>query len=229
MAVSDFKVTVLQAVNEVRKKQKISTISTLDADSDALSKLDYLNDVVADLSDFGDWQEQYREYVVSVQSSVADYSVSGIVIQNINEISISTRSSELRRIDLDDMRRLQRNDSRGEPKQWSVKGVNSEGNPIVTVHPLPSSNDASKYFRFALYEKPVVYTTADTGTTVPFPGRVVVQGLLTKAILDESDGEPTNRYVANLELYEEMKKESFNRFNGDMGGSVYFVPTRGRR
>jgi hypothetical protein len=229
MALTDFKVNVLQAINEVRKKQKLSSVTTIDQDSDSLAKLDYLNDVIADLSDYGNWQEQYREYIVSVQASVRDYAVSGVVIQNINEVALSTRTGELVKRELEDIRRLQRNNSTGEPTQWALKGINGEGNPIITFDRWPSASDQSKFFRIAAYEKPAVYTTADATTTIPFPGRVVVQGLLAMSILDESDGEPTSRYAANLEMFENMKKESFNRFNGDTGASVYFRPGRGRR
>lgn len=227
MAVSDFKVTVLQALNEVRKKQKLSTVSTIEQDSDSLIKLDYLNDVIADISDYGMWHEQYREYTVSIQASVRDYAVSGIVIQSINEVAISSRTSPLMRIDLDHMRQLQRNESLGIPNQWSIKGINGEGNPIITLDRWSTEDDG--YLKISLYEKPSYYTTADASETIPFAGRMVVQGLLTKAILDESDGEPTQRYLANLETYENMKKEAFNRFNGDSGGSVYFRPAKGMR
>jgi len=229
MALTDFKVTVIGAVNEVREKQKLSRVTTLDQDSDSLTKLKYLNDVVADLSDYGRWQEQYREYVVSLQASVADYAVSGIVVQAVHEVAISTRSAELRRVDLDDIRRLQRNGTRGEPTQWSIKGVNGEGNPIITTYPLADTSETTKYFKIAVFEKPNVYTTADASLTVPFPGRVVVQGLLAESILDESDGDPTSRYAANLEKYENMKREAFNRYNGDTGSTVHFRPGRGYR
>lgn len=222
---SDFKVTVLGAINEVRRKSKISPASTIDQDTDSLVKLDYLNDVIADLGDYGNWQEQYREAVVSVQTSVRDYAVSGVVVQNIHEVAISTKTAALKYTRLDEMRRLQRNNSTGEPNQWSIKGVNGEGNPVITVDRWPTTNQTG-YFRIPYFVKPVAYTTADATQTIPFPGRVVVQGLLTKTILDESDGEPTARYASNLQIYEDMKSESFNRFNGDTGGTVYFRPGR---
>jgi hypothetical protein len=227
MALDDFKVTVIGAINEVREKTKLTRVTTLDQDSDSLTKLKYLNDVIADLSDYGNWQEQYREYVVSIQASVANYAVSGIVVQNIHEVAISTRTAELRKADLDDIRRLQRNGTRGEPTQWAIKGINGEGNPVITTYPL--ARNSSGFFTIVVYEKPSVYATANASATIPFPGRVVVQGLLTEVILDESDGEPSSRYLANVEKYEAMKRESFNRFNGDTGSTVYFRPGRGRR
>ena len=225
MAETDFKVTVIGAINEARRKSKLSTVATLDADSDSLVKLQYLNDVVSDLSDYANWQELYREAIVSVATSVRDYAVSGVVVQNIHEVALSTRSSPLTRRNIEDIRQLQRMDSTGSPNSWCVKGVTSEGNPKITVDRWPTSNETG-YFNIGYYLKPNVYTTADASATVPFPGRVVVQGLLTKTILDESDGEPTQRYQANLALYESMKDESYNRFNGDTGGTVHFRPGR---
>lgn len=229
MATSDFKVTVIGAINETRKKSKLKSVSTLDEDSDSLVKLSYLNDVVSEISDFGDWQETYAEAIVSIQSSVADYGVSGVVVQNIHEVAISTRSAELRKVDLDTIRRLQRTGTRGEPTQWAVKGINSEGNPIITVYPLPNSTDETKFFDIGYYKKPAVYTTADASAEIPFPGRLVVQGLLVRTILDESDGERTARYITNFEDFQNMLRESHNRFNGDTGSTVYFRPGRGRR
>lgn len=225
MAESDFKVTVIGAINEVRKKSKLPAVSTIDQDSDSVLKLHYLNDVIADLSDYSNWQELYREAIVSVATSVRDYAVSGVVVQNIHEVAISTRKASLRRIDIDEMRLQQRMGSLGTPNMWCLKGITSEGNPIITVDRWPQTTDTG-YFNIGYYLKPNVYTTADASATVPFPGRVVVQGLLTKTILDESDGEPGQRYVTNLEEYEKMKSEAYNRFNGDTAGSTYFRPGR---
>lgn len=225
MAETDFKVTVIGAINEVRKKSKIPAVTTLDQDSDSLTKLSYLNDVVSELSDHGNWQELYTEAIVSVQTSVRDYAVSGVVIQNIHEIAYSERTAALRLVKLDEIRRLHRVNATGSPNHWALKGINGEGNPIITIDRWPTTNDTG-YFNIGYYEKPAVYTTADASATVPFPGRVVVQGLLTKTILDESDGEPTQRYLTNLQLYDNMVDETYNRFNGDTGSTVYFRPGR---
>lgn len=223
---SDFKVTVLEAINEVRRKSKLPPVSTLDQDSDSVTKLAYLNDVIADLSDYGNWQEIYREAIVSVMSSVRDYAVSGVVVQNIHEVAISSRTSPLRRKGIEDIRQLQRVGNHGEPYHWGLKGTNDEGNPIISLDRWPTTNDEGKYFNIAYYQKPAAYTTADATHVIPFPGRVVVQGLLVKTILDESDGEPSQRYVTNLQTYENMKDESFNRYNGDSGASINFRPGR---
>lgn len=225
MAESDFKTTVIGAINEVRKRSKLPPVTSVDQDSDSLTKLSYLNDVIADLSDYGNWQELYREAIVSVQTSVRDYAVSGVVVQNINEVAVSTRTAALPFRDIEEIRRLQRLNSTGAPNFWSIKGTNGEGNPVITVDRWPTSNDTG-YFNIGYYLKPSIYATADGSVTIPFPSRVVVQGLLVQTILDESDGEPTARYATNLDKYEKMKSESFNRFNGDTGGATYFRPGR---
>lgn len=227
MAETDFKVTVLGAINEVRRKTKLSPVTTIDADSDSLLKLHLLNDVVSDLSDHGDWQELYTEAIVSVQTSVREYAVSGVVVQSVSEISISTRQAALRPVDLEEIRLLQRVNGTGAPYHWCLKGINGEGNPIIAFDRWPTSNDDG-YFKVCYYEKPAVYTTADASATVPFPGRVVVQGLHAKTILDESDGEPSDRFRMTQAIYEDMKQQSYNRFNGDTGGNVNFRPGKRR-
>lgn len=228
MAESDFKVTVIGAINEVRRKSKLPAVSTIDQDSDSVIKLHYLNDVISDLSDHANWQELYREAIVSVATSVRSYSVSGVVVQNIHEVAISTSIAPLRKRGIDEIRQLQRSNSLGEPTAWCLKGVTSEGNPIIELDRWPTS-DNTGYFNIGYYLKPSVYTTADASATVPFPGRVVVQGLLTKTILDESDGDASQRYALNLQIYEDMKQQSYNRFNGDAGGDVNFMPSKRRK
>ena len=229
MSADGFKVTVLGAINEVRLKSKLSTASTIDADSDSIIKLHYLNDVISELSDYANWQEQYREAIVSCATSVRDYAVSGsTVVQSIHEVAYSEKQSSMRRVDLEDIRSLQRANNTGSPNSWCIKGVTSEGNPIITVDRWPTTNETG-YFNIGYFAKPVVYTTADASATVPFPGRLVVQGLLTKTILDESDGDPGERYKANMALYESMKAETYNRFNGDTGGTTYFQPGKRTR
>lgn len=228
MAETGFKVTVIGAINEVRLKSKLPAVSTLDADSDSLVKLHYLNDVISELSDYANWQEQYREAIVSVATSVRDYAVSGsIVVQSIHEVAMRGKTAALERLDIDDIRLMQRSNNTGSPNHWALKGVTSEGNPIITIDRWPTTNE-NGYFNIGYYAKPVVYTTADASATIPFPGRVVVQGLLAKTILDESDGEPGQRYATNLQLFQDMRNESYNRFNGDTGGDVYFVPGKRR-
>jgi hypothetical protein len=237
MAVTDQRMTVLEIINEVRLKSKLNSVSTITQDSDSVIKLAYLNDTVSEISDYGNWQESLRQITVTAQSSVADYSISsaaftqlGIrVIQNIHEVVFETYSSEMSKIELDQLRRLQRLSNYGNPTQWAVKGVDTDGNPIISVAPIPATNQDGKIFTINLYEKPAFYTTADATTVVPFPGDLITQGVLAKSILDESDGDPTPRYQMTQKVYEDALNQAYNRYNGDTGSTVYFRPGRGRR
>jgi hypothetical protein len=231
MAISDQRLTAIEIINEVRRKRKITPVSAFTADTDALTSLAYLNDVIAEISDYDNWQEQLREVVITAQSSVADYSIPSTVtvVQDIHEVVFDNQPGEMRMVTLDDIRRLQRTRSYGRPSQWAVKGVDSNGNPYISVSPLPVSAQAGLLFNVLVYEKPTFITTAQVTAVPPFPGKLVVQGLLAKHVLDESDGEPTVRYSNVKKVYDEMLYESYNRYNGDSGSTVFFRPGRGRR
>lgn len=232
MSLSDQRMTALEIINEVRRKSKLNPVTTLDQDSDSLTKLNYLNDVISEINDYDNWQEQLREVTVTAQSSVADYSipVSAVtVVQNIHEVVFDGRPGEMRMVTLDTIRRMQRSRSWGIPTQWAVKGVDTNGNPYFSVSPVPVSAQQDLTFNVLVYEKPTFITTAQTSAVPPFPGKLVVQGLLVKTILDESDGEPTSRYQAQKQVYDDMLYESYNRYNGDSGSTVFFRPARGRR
>lgn len=233
MAISDQRMTALEIVNEVRKKSKLNPVTSLNEDSDAVTLLGYLNDVVSEVADYGDWQELLREVTVTVQSSVSDYSIptsAVTVVHHIHEVVYSGRPAEMRMETLDTIRRLGRIRTFGQPTQWGIVGVDGNGNPSFRVTPIPTTAYASGFnFNCLVYEKPVFITTAQTGNYPPFPGKLMVQGLLVKKILDESDGEPTSRYATAKQVYDDMLYESFNRYNGDSGSYTYFRPSRGRR
>lgn len=232
MAATDQRMSVLDIINEVRIKTKLDTVTTVAADSDSVTKLRYLNDVISEVSDYGNWQETLREFVVTAQSSVQDYSVptsAVTIVQNIHEIVFSDDIGEMRKVDLDTIRRLGRLNSYGYPSQWGIVGTDSNSNPVIRVYPIPGTTQAGQTFKVLAYQKPSFVTTAD-GSTVPvFPGKLLVQGLLCATILDESDGEATQRYVNNREIFLNMLDQSYNRYNGDTGSTVYFRPSSGRR
>lgn len=232
MSLSDQRMTALEIVNEVRRKTKLNPVTSFTQDSDALTKLAYLNDVVSEITDYDNWQELLRNVTVTAQSSVSDYSipVSAVtVVQNIHEVVFDGQPGEMRMVTLDTIRRLQRSRSWGRPTQWAVKGVDTNGNPYFSVSPIPVSAQAGLTFDVLVYEKPTFITTAQVTAVPPFPGKLVVQGLLVKTVLDESDGEPTARYQSVRQVYEDMLYESYNRYNGDSGSTVFFRPGRGRR
>lgn len=232
MALSDQRMTALEIVNDVRRKRKLNPITTFDADSDGLTSLDMLNDVISDVADYDNWQELLREVTVTARSSVSDYSipVSAVtVVQNIHEVVFNGRPGEMRLVDIDTIRRLQRARSFGEPNQWAIKGVDENGNPYFSVSQIPGPMQDGKLFNVLVYEKPAFITTAQTNIVPPFPGALLSQGLLVKMILNESDGEPTSRYQAENENYKETLYETYNRYNGDTGSTIFFRPARGRR
>jgi hypothetical protein len=232
MSLSDQRMTALEIVNEVRRKVKLQPVTSFTEDTDALTKLAYLNDVISEVSDYDDWQEALVSVTVTAQSSVSDYSipVSAVtVVQNIHEVVFDDRPGEMRMVTLDTIRRLQRTRSFGIPTQWAVKGVDENGNPYFSVSPIPVSAQQGLTFDVLVYSKPPFITTAQTSIVPPFPGKLIVQGLLVKTVLDESDGEPTSRYQSVKKVYDDMLYESYNRYNGDSGSTVFFRPGRGRR
>lgn len=233
MALSDQRMTALEIINEVRRKNKLNVLASA-LDTQGIVALAYLNDVISEVADYGDWQELLREVTVTVQSSVSDYSVpvSAVpVVHHIHEVVYSGRPAEMRMVNLDTIRRLSRVRGYGEPTQWAVIGTDANGNPNFRVVPTPTTAQSDGYtFNVLVYEKPIFITTAQAAsTTPPFPGKMLVQGLQAKIALDESDGEPTSRYQQIKSDYDKMVDESFNRYNGDSGSTIYFRPARGRR
>lgn len=232
MALTDIRATALEIINETRRKLKLQPVASFTADSYAAVMLPYLNDVISEVSDYGNWQESLVEFNVTAQSSVADYSVptSAInLVQNIHEIVFNEQPGEMRKVDLDTIRRLNRTRSFGIPQQWAIVGTDSNANPVFRVSPIPTSSQQGQLFNLLAYTKPAFIATAQTSAIPVFAADLLVQGLLCKMILDESDGEPTTRYQQEYQNYEDMLDQTYNRFNGDMGSTIYFRPARGRR
>jgi len=234
MATTDLRKTVLQTINEVQRKLGLTEATSLTVNAQTTTLLDHLNDIIADVSDFGDWHEQLVSGNVTVSASVRDYSVTSgsVVVKNIKDIyygSASRSSMQLRTID--EMRRNQRSGAvTGSPREFSVYGVDTNGNPKVRINPLPGTTEAGNVLSILYYKKPPIYTTSDGSTEIPFPSRIIVQGLLAMAILDEEGGSPSNHFNLEYEKYLTMRKEAYNRFNADTGRYKRFNPARiGRR
>jgi len=120
MSETGFKVTVLGAINEARLKSKLSPASTIDQDSDSLIKLHYLNDVISELSDYANWQEQYREAIVS-ELRTPQYKFESLLRQAMSEDGFGT-----------------------------LKMVNIDGMPYVMNMVDTLNSIAAPYFTFAL-------------------------------------------------------------------------------
>lgn len=227
MSISDIRYTVIQVINEVQRRLSLTQTSTIISNSFSLKCLDFLNDTVADISDFGDWQEALATARVTAVSGQRDYSiVTSAVVKNVGDIYFGTRRGPLRSVNIEDMRILTRTTVLGEPSQFTIFGTDSNGNPNIRMRPTPGSNETGALFSILYYTKPSLYTTSDGSVVIPYPGKVVVMGTLARASLDESAGSPTPQYQQYWNDYLSMRKEALNRFNSDTGWDVQFAPGR---
>lgn len=230
MSIGDLRFTVLQVVNEVQRKLGLNETS-LTANKVATELVDHINDTVDDLSDFGNWMETLTTAKVTAQVSVRDYVIqtSGI-IKNIGDVYISTRSGPLNSVNIDTMRIMTRTTALGQPSQFCIFGVDaSSAQPIIRVRPTPDASQNGSLFSILYYKKPSQYTTADTNTVIPYPARVVVNGVLARYTLRESGGAQTEMYQVYQQGYETGRRNSLNRFNSDTGWDVSFSPAKRNR
>lgn len=226
MSISDIRFTVLQTVNEVQRKLSL-TQTTLNANAFSIKCVDFINDIVADISDFGNWQETLTTAQVTAVSGQRDYQIqTSAVVKNIGDIFIANRRGPLRAVSIQDMRILTRTTSMGTPSQFCIFGTDTNGNPNIRVRPTPDSSMDGTLISVLYYTKPSIYKTTDGAVIIPFPARLVVTGTLAKALLDESSGEPTPQYQTYYQDYLSMRKEALNRFNSDTGWDVQFAPGR---
>lgn len=231
MGIGDIRFTVLQIVNETQRKLGLDATPTLTANKLAIQMVDFVNDVCDDLSDFGNWQEVFTSVNVTAVSGQRDYSVNTSAnIKNIGDIFFSSRIGPIRNVTPHDMRIMTRTTTVGAPTQFCVFGTDSNGNPLLRFRPTPAANEDGELFSITFYARPPQYTTADASLVVPFPGNLMVDGVLAKAILNESGGSPTDHYTLVQNSYLEGRKEALNRFNGDTGYDIQFSPSNfGRR
>lgn len=230
MGVGDIRYTVLQVVNEVQRKLGL-TETSLTGNKLATQMIDFINDICNDLSDFGNWQECLVTANVSTVAGQRDYTINTSAnIKNIGDIYYSQRTGPLSNITIEDMRMFL--SANGMPNQFTIFGTDaSSGNPILRFRPTPvSGNGFGGYFSILYWIKTPTYTTSDASIIIPFPARIVILGTLAKAVLNESEGAPNDRYTQTYNDYLLARKEALNRFNGDTGWSVSFTPSLiGRR
>jgi len=233
MAATDIRKTVLQIVQEVHRKIGLNAPASLTANEKAILSVDYLNDVIDEISDYGNWQEVVATSHTTAVGDQQSYSVnvtSNVVIKNIRDIYFGSSSSRLRFETVDDFRRLENsNTSPGEPRQYTIFGTDTNANPILKVNPTPGTSQDGKVMSVLYYEKPRLYTTSDDSIVVPFPSRVVAQGLLYRLLLDQDAGAQRVHTQQARADFVNMLKEAFNRFNGDTGIDKRFRPSRGFR
>lgn len=230
MSISDIRFTVLQTINEVLRKLGLDPVGAVTANKISKELVDHVNDVVSDLSDFGNWMETMVSAVVTAQTSVMDYTINtSAVIKNIGDIYISTRSGPLSNVSVQEMRILTRTISMGTPSQFTIYGTDVNGNPVIRVRPMPDTSQDGALFSILYYTKPPIYTIADGDVVIPFPARAVVLGVLASYTLRQSSGAPNDMYSMFFKQYVEERKSNLNRFNSDTGWDVQYTPTRSNR
>ena len=226
MSLQDLKNSFIGIINEVQGKLGLKPTTNLNDTKLSSVLTNFLNDVIDEVSDYGDWQEMYRETTVQSISSVGEYEipVSGNV-KNILELSYDHYISPLEVRSIEDILRLQRQHTfSGFPRNYSVVGV-SGNNPIVRLAPIPTT---AARIVVAYYKKPgyIAPVTANNSATPQFPSRMLVAGLYAKALLEENGGQPTTEYQVAYTEYQRMRQETLNRFNSDTGPNVVrFVPS----
>lgn len=230
MGIGDIRYTVLQVVNEVFRKLGLDAVSSLSSNKLSIQMVDFINDTCNDLSDFGNWQEVLATANVTAVQGQRDYSIATSAnIKNIEDIFVSGRGGPLNFITIDKMRIIARSSIMGSPSQYTIFGTDSNGNPNLRMQPIPSSAEAGNVFSVLYYYRAPLYTTSDASTVIPFPSRIVVLGVLARAILNESGNSPTDHYTLTQQEYLQARKEALNRFNGDTGWDISFTPSLGRR
>jgi hypothetical protein len=226
MPIGDIRYTVLQVVQEVFRKLGLTQPSSLSTNALSIQMVDFINDTCNDLSDFGNWQETFVSSNVTAVSGQQDYSVvTSANIKNIGQIFFTQRTGPLTYVTVDEMRIMTRVTSVGQPSQFTVYGTDANGNPTLRMRPMPDANSAGGLFSITYYIRAPKYTTSDGAQVIPFPGNLVVLGTLARALLNESGGSPTDHYTRVFQEYLESRKESLNRFNGDTGYEVNFMPS----
>lgn len=224
MSLSDIRLTVLQTVNEVQRKLGLDT-TALTANKVSKELVDHINDVVDELSDFGNWMECLATAKVTAFTSVRDYTIpTSAVVKNIGDIYLSNRRGPLNSVDIQTMRILTRTTAMGQPSQFCLFGTDSNGNPTIRVRPTPDSSVNGQMFSILYYTKPSLYTTSDGSVVIPYPSRGVVLGTLARYTLRESGGAPDDKFTMFNNQYQEWRKQALNRFNSDTGWDVSFSP-----
>jgi len=230
MGIGDVRYTVLQVVQEVFRKLGLNAPSALASNKLSIQCVDFINDVCNDLSDFGNWQEVLTTANVTAVSGQRDYTVNTSAnIKNIGDIYFSQRRGPMRGVTIEQMRIMTRVTATGTPTQFTIFGTDNNGNPTIRVRPTPGQAESGALFSVLYYVRSPLYTTADASTVIPFPARVVVLGTLARAILNESEGAPNDRYTLTYQEYLTARKEALNRFNGDTGWDVSFIPSNSMR
>lgn len=213
--------SVLDVINNVLRRLGISPVSSIDQTSLSKVQVDLLNDVLEDLSQYSSWPQMYTEASATFSSSINEYKLD-IKAQSIEEIAVSGQVSPMQIKSRTELRRLARLQSYGVPRHATITKV-SGLSPYIRVHPTPNFGGT---FQVAYHTKPktVRASAGNNGYLIPFPGRVVVQGLYAAALLEENGNQQTTEVIAAYKMYADMRKGALNAFVYDTGEELQFTP-----
>ena len=193
--------------------------------------LQLLNELIAEIHDYGNWPQYYEEAIVTASSSVRQYSVSvsGREVHNLIEVAFEGQAGELENRPVEDIRRLRRvsKGTTGTPRQYSLIDTDVSGNPRIEVYPQPGTTQNNKTFNIAIYSREPLLSTSDTAKELKFPGNLLVSGLYANALLEENGGEQTAQFQTAFALFQKMLRESQNRFTSDTEDTIRFTPGGG--
>ncbi len=223
--------TILSIVNETRVKMGYSPVATLSADRTSQLYLDFINDTITDVADYGDtWPQLYQEVTVTASSTAITYEINAsAAIKKIHEIHFDGAQGQISPMysrSRTDMRLLERLSARGIPRQFDI--VDTSGvNPRFRIYPAPAASVASGHsFNVATYTQPRVYVSGDAAEIPPWSGRLMVAGTFARALADEAGmAEGANVKIA-MGNFRTKLKEEFNRWTGDTDDGVQFKVRR---
>lgn len=222
------RLSVLEILNEVQRRLGVNPTNAVSDTRHSLMLLQLLNEVVAEVNDYGRWQELYEEVLVTAQTSVNTYAIksAGREVQSIIEVSFDNDPAQLENRPLEDIRRLTRVGGTGTPRQYAIIGVDVSGNPEMRVYPQPGTSQNGSTFNIAIQAKERLFTQSD-GSTVPlYPANLLIQGLYAKALLEENGGEATRQFEVAYQEYQRMAREAQRRFTADTEDVIVFTPHR---
>lgn len=230
--------TLLEIVNEVNDSLKVRRVASTSANLFTKNMVNQINGVIEDLLDMGTWNELQSSAAFTLVSGQAVYSVATTAnttakwyMHSIQEVAVSGRVPPLEPIaDRNEFRMLVRTKSMGTPSQYSVEGVDGLSNPRVGVFPRPGATASGNLARVKYQVAPPRYEAGtDDNVVLPFPGRVLVSGLIAAAILDESGGSPTEQYKMAKMGFGKLANSALGRQTAKTGEFIRFQPGRNTR
>lgn len=226
--------TLLEALNEVADRMQLRQISSTTAGGAwARTMISNLNEVMADIFDYGPWDEAETSATFTMVCGLSTYSVATtasnsanfVQIHSIQEVALSGRVPPLEPISsVNEMRLLNRVGSIGTPSRFGVHGVDGSDNPVITIFPRPSTTWDGVVGRVSYYALPPRYEVGDDAVRLNAPSRLIVAGLHAAAVLDESGGAETQQWKTLKGIYEVMKRSMHTRRRRKTGEQTRFQP-----